>query len=551
MANTKQLNKSEAAFLSLALLLSLIFFWQLYHWLGLVIFLLSIILSSVLFFSRYNVSAPYLSNWLSQAYFVAKFKLSELNRYQDKQELSAMYSRLHPGKKRNEEKKRLNKETVKPPYFLSTRIVLAKFKIKLFYQLILLFKNAEDSFQTVREELQTKYGKLALVKDEDNKLVSLEDLRQRIISGRKVEEKLFETMLDEYFIIHRLQQKKVSRVTLATVAILIIATAANSLLLSFFFPNMYTRAASFGWLQTDWSGGADTNATANHTSDQTGWTKYFSKDANVDVTTTPGEAKLSAASDIWEQTTDADFNAGTLIDVGVSSNSVSLLKSAGYSCVTTNECICGSYCSGGVCSAPASFVTIGTQVWMDSNVNIGTMITDVTTQTNNATIEKYCYNNDPAICNTDGGLYQWDEMMQYTASCNGTGVPPDEACATPVQGICPSGTHIPSHYEWTLLERSVGSNPEAFPYDTTTTGWLGTNEGTNLKVGGSSGFGGILAGLRYTSGAFGLRGAYAFFWASTESGSNAWFRYLDSSFATVYRYTYDKAYGFSVRCLKD
>lgn len=126
------------------------------------------------------------------------------------------------------------------------------------------------------------------------------------------------------------------------------------------------------------------------------------------------------------------------------------------------------------------------------------------------------------------------------------------ACTTPVQGICPSGTHIPSHYEYTLLEKNVGSNPDAFPYNESTTGWLGTNEGTNLKSSGAPYFYGILAGDRNTSGSFIARGGNAFFWSSTESGANAWSRSLSSAFATVGRNTtYDKAFGFSVRCLKN
>ena len=37
-------------------------------------------------------------------------------------------------------------------------------------------------------------------------------------------------------------------------------------------------------------------------------------------------------------------------------------------------------------------------------------------QTNNGVIEKYCYNNDPNICAAEGGIYQWNEMMQYSTT---------------------------------------------------------------------------------------------------------------------------------------
>jgi len=58
-------------------------------------------------------------------------------------------------------------------------------------------------------------------------------------------------------------------------------------------------------------------------------------------------------------------------------------------------------------------VQIGTQCWLKENLNIGTKIPGTQNQANNGTIEKYCYNNDEANCAIYGGLYQWNEMMQY------------------------------------------------------------------------------------------------------------------------------------------
>ena len=204
-------------------------------------------------------------------------------------------------------------------------------------------------------------------------------------------------------------------------------------------------------------------------------------------------------------------------------------------------------------------VLIGSQCWMAENLNVGTMLcpsqtTCATNQANNGTLEKYCYQGSEDNCTSDGGLYQWGEAMQYAASCNGTGAPPNDACASPVQGICPDGWHIPSHYEYTTLEREVCTSATCatdFPYDESTINWRGTDEGTKLKVGGSSGFEGLLAGYRSTNGSFGNRGTYADIWSSLGSDSNAWRRGLDSGRATVGRYAYSKLYGFSIRCLED
>ncbi len=64
----------------------------------------------------------------------------------------------------------------------------------------------------------------------------------------------------------------------------------------------------------------------------------------------------------------------------------------------------------------------------------------------------------------------------------------------------------------------------------------------------------VCAGYRCTDGSFytqDTQGTYARLWSSSESGSDAWNRYLHSSNTTVGRNANDKANWFSVRCLKD
>ena len=75
----------------------------------------------------------------------------------------------------------------------------------------------------------------------------------------------------------------------------------------------------------------------------------------------------------------------------------------------------GTACGQTVSYAGESYPTvqIGTQCWFAKNLNVGTMIQGANDQTNNSTLEKYCYNNDPANCTTYGGLYQWAEAVQY------------------------------------------------------------------------------------------------------------------------------------------
>jgi len=187
-------------------------------------------------------------------------------------------------------------------------------------------------------------------------------------------------------------------------------------------------------------------------------------------------------------------------------------------------------------------VMIGSQCWMAQNINVGTKVAGSGNQGSNcASIQKYCYSDNEANCTTYGGLYQWDQAMCGSVTAG-------------AQGICPVGWHIPTHDQFTTLERAIcvsGTCTTDFPFDTSTTGWRGTNEGTNLKSGGSSGFNGLLAGYRSTDGSFGTLTAYGYFWTSLQSGANAWGRYPYSGRATVCRFTDDKLYGFSVRCLKD
>lgn len=58
-------------------------------------------------------------------------------------------------------------------------------------------------------------------------------------------------------------------------------------------------------------------------------------------------------------------------------------------------------------------VKIGQQWWMQENLNIGIRIDGTQDATDNGIIEKYCYNNIESNCEIYGGLYQWNEMMNY------------------------------------------------------------------------------------------------------------------------------------------
>lgn len=194
-------------------------------------------------------------------------------------------------------------------------------------------------------------------------------------------------------------------------------------------------------------------------------------------------------------------------------------------------------------------IVIGNQEWMAENLNIGTMINGVNDQTDNGVIEKYCYDDDPANCEIYGGLYQWNEMMQYTT-------------IESTQGVCPVGWHLPSDEDFKELEMFLGmtqSEADAF-------NWRGTNQGSKLAGNfelwydgpleydsefQTSGFFALPGGLRaYNSGYFQNTSATGF-WTSKGVGEYAINRVIGYDLTQVYRIYYLLDYGCSVRCVKD
>lgn len=197
-------------------------------------------------------------------------------------------------------------------------------------------------------------------------------------------------------------------------------------------------------------------------------------------------------------------------------------------------------------------VQVLNQCWMKENLDAGLIVNGIYDQTDNGVIEKYCYEDDPINCNIYGGLYQWDELMDYKPE--GT------------QGICPEGWHVPTDTDWKVLEGAVDSGYSIVNEIWDQEDWRGSDAGGNLKDTGTqlwfspnagatneSGFTAIPGGFRNFSGN-GFQGkAYGtILWSSTDMDySSAWARNLNNEHADVGRSTETKTYGFSVRCLKN
>jgi len=178
-------------------------------------------------------------------------------------------------------------------------------------------------------------------------------------------------------------------------------------------------------------------------------------------------------------------------------------------------------------------VQIGNQCWLKENLDIGTMINGVIDQTNNGIIEKYCYYDDPAECEKYGGLYTWNEAMKYAQGGN------------KVQGICPSGWHIPNVEELNTLAKTVNNSGNALKA-------IGQGQGENIGAGtNTSGFSAMLAGSRGYGGHFSHQKVYIWLWSSNDfSATNTNVLELDYSSNFINQYVNGKDAGFSVRCIK-
>jgi len=180
---------------------------------------------------------------------------------------------------------------------------------------------------------------------------------------------------------------------------------------------------------------------------------------------------------------------------------------------------------------------INGQCWMAKNINVGTKLSLGTTNpANNGTIEKWCYDNDSTNCDTDGGLYNWNEAMQYSSTER-------------VRGICPAGWHIPTDAEYYALENYLKDAEETCDANRSGSGDC-SGAGNKLKNDLSVGFLALETGYQF-DGSYAQGPGYDYFWSSSAySDTNAWGRYLSTG-SGIMRGTRDKNYGFSVRCLKD
>ena len=187
-------------------------------------------------------------------------------------------------------------------------------------------------------------------------------------------------------------------------------------------------------------------------------------------------------------------------------------------------------------------VYIGTQQWMAENLKVtkysdGTTIPNITdnTQWSNLTSGAWAYYNNDAANNAKyGKLYNWFAVSPTT---NGT------------KNVCPTGWHVPTDAEWTVLTDYLGGVDVAGGKmkEVGTTSWNSPNtDATNTSL-----FSALPGGHRDYDGNYNYIGNYGFWWSTSEYIGEAMFRDLSNSDGFALRNSVNKKDGFSVRCLRD
>lgn len=185
-------------------------------------------------------------------------------------------------------------------------------------------------------------------------------------------------------------------------------------------------------------------------------------------------------------------------------------------------------------------VKVGDQWWMASNLKttrysngdiIGTTTLDTLDISETSTPKfQWVYEGKESNGNTYGRFYTW-------------------YAATDGRSICPGGWQVPSDKDWKTLIDFLGEGTIAGGRLKTT----GTNfwQSPNLGATNSIGFTALPGGYRSYNGTYYDIGSYGYWWSS-RVGSKRLAQYFTLGYKSkaVGSYNVDKAYGFSVRCVK-
>jgi uncharacterized protein (TIGR02145 family) len=216
-------------------------------------------------------------------------------------------------------------------------------------------------------------------------------------------------------------------------------------------------------------------------------------------------------------------------------------------------------------------VKIGNQCWMKQNLRVtkyanleGITLKSDATISDTSIVTAYRYNpaNDANNVATYGYLYNWAAVMHGASGSNTN--------PSGVQGICPSGWHVPAYAEWGQLQNYLSSNDNYVCTNSannttfiakslaSTSNWNTSTTtcavGNGLSSNNASGFSALPAGQYYTSNFYSI-GLYAWFWSSLgyTVGLSNYAHAVGISYSSplVGSGQYLKSYGEAVRCVRN
>ena len=167
-------------------------------------------------------------------------------------------------------------------------------------------------------------------------------------------------------------------------------------------------------------------------------------------------------------------------------------------------------------------VQIGSQCWMQADLNFGTTISTSLHQQDNCVAEKYA--GGASGVGSQSAYYQWDELLCYELLPGS-------------QGLCPPGWHVPDESDWNILFNYYSGQGRAGEpmLDTFLNGFKATPDG-----------------VLYQNSIWGFTGFAVIYWSSTPiNTTRAWSHGMNTVSFSVSSYPALKADAFPARCVRD
>ncbi len=187
--------------------------------------------------------------------------------------------------------------------------------------------------------------------------------------------------------------------------------------------------------------------------------------------------------------------------------------------------------------------------WTSTNMKHWTMLVNESTIPSDInTLEKWCYNNDVNICNTDWALYTWAEAMWFPESCNSSICAQSEDTSKSVCWALWSWWNLPTDAQWYNLENLSKNIWEACSSSRSSWECLGAWWTWNKL----SWLVSVLPWTRDNGDFYVGLWTDWWRWSTLENTDiNSWTRYLISSNDTIRRYYRNKERWFSIVCIKN